>query len=104
MEKSEKALRAALSEFLSFLKFKVDNNILTLEEVASILRLIEEKVTVSGTAEDFAAFYHQSVTNVRSVIKRHIPDAHRRRVVYPFGLFRKNVPRRWHERACEAID
>lgn len=46
--------KRVLSEFLSFLKYKVDNDLLTMEEVESIARVIEENLTLIGTAGDSA--------------------------------------------------
>lgn len=100
IEKSN-PMKGIVSEFLAFLKYKFDNDILTMEEIASILKTIESGMVVTGTAQDFADFYGQSVTNVRSVIKRTMPETHKRRTVYPFGKFQKRVPKKWHETAYD---
>ena len=84
-----------LSEFLSFLKYKVDNDLLTMAEIESICRAIEENMTVLGTADDFARFYGQSRTNVSSVINRRMFDRPIRKVFYSFKAFRKIVPDKW---------
>lgn len=46
-------------EFLSFLHFKVNNDLLTMEEIESMARVMEENLTVVGTAEDLSRFYNQ---------------------------------------------
>lgn len=84
-----------LLEFLSFLKYKVDNDLLTMEEVDSIAKAIEDNIRVLGTADDFAAFYGQSKTNVSSVINRRMLEKPKRRVFYNFNAFRKMVPNKW---------
>ena len=94
----EKLMKETLSEFLGFLKYKVDNEILTLEEVQSIAMVVAENLRLSGTAQDFAGYFGQSLTNVRSVIKRHIPLTHERRVMYPFREFLTHIPKKWHHR------
>ena len=84
-----------LSEFLSFLKYKVDNDLLTMEEVESMARAMEENMTVLGTAEDFARFYGQPRTNISSTIHRSMLEKPIRRVFYSFNAFRKIAPRKW---------
>lgn len=84
-----------LLEFLSFLKYKVDNDLLTMEEVDSIVKTIDDNIRVLGTADDFATFYGQSKTNVSSVINRRMLEKPKRRVFYDFNAFRKIVPNKW---------
>ena len=40
-----------LLEFLDFFRYKVDNDLLTMEEVESLAKAIEENVKILGTAE-----------------------------------------------------
>lgn len=87
--------KRVLSEFLSFLKYKVDNDLLTMEEVESIARVIEENLTLIGTADDFARFYRQPRTNISSVISRGMIQKPVRRVFYSFTAFRKIIPDKW---------
>ena len=86
-----------LSEFLSFLKYKVDNDLLTMEEVDSMVRTIEESLTVRGTADDFARFYDQPKTNISSLINRRMVSKPVRRVFYSFKAFRKIIPEKWRK-------
>lgn len=97
-EKSGEYARLAkriLSDVLGFLKDKVDNDALTLEEQAALLRFIEENIPVRGTIEDLARYYRQSPVNVRSVIHRRLLAKPLRRVFYPFLDFRRIVPDKW---------
>ena len=87
--------KTILSEFLSFLKFKVDNDLLTMEEVESISKTIEENISVLGTTDDFASFYKQPKTNISSVINRRMIQKPIRRVFYSFNSFRKIIPEKW---------
>ena len=87
--------KRVLSEFLSFLKYKVDNDLLTMEEVESMARAIEENLTILGTADDFARFYGKPRTNISSAIHNGMLEKPVRRVFYSFKAFRKIVPRSW---------
>ena len=85
-----------LSEFLDFMKYKVDNDLLTMEEVESIAKTIEENLDLAGTADDFARYYGQSRTNVSSVINRRMLEKPVRIVYYRFKSFRRIIPDKWH--------
>ena len=87
-------------EFLDFLRFKIENDSLTLDEELSILRVIENDIPLHGTSDDFAAYYHQSPVNVRSVLHRNIMPKPVRRVMYSFSAFNKIVPKKWKLNCC----
>ena len=57
-------------EFLDYLRFKVESDSLTVEEVDSIAKTFESSLNLTGTADDFARFYGKSKTNVTTVIDR----------------------------------
>lgn len=82
-------------EFLDYLSFKVRSDSLTMEEVESIARTIEENITILGTADDFARFYDKPRTNISSTINRCMLEKPKRRVFYSFKAFRKIVPHKW---------
>lgn len=84
-----------LSEVLGFLKSKVDNDSLTLEEEQAFVRLIENNVPLVGTSEDFARYFRQSPGSVRTVIHRKMLSKPVRRVTYRFLDFLRIVPERW---------
>lgn len=84
-----------LSAFLGFLKDKVDNDQLTLEEEQAMLRIIERDLPLSGTSEDFARYFHQTPGNVRAVINRKVLAKPKRRVLYSFLDFIRSVPEKW---------
>lgn len=87
--------KKVLAEFLGFLKYKVDHDLLTMEEVESLAKAIEENVTILGTTDDFARYYGQSKTNVSSVINRRMIQKPTRKVYYSFKAFRKIIPDKW---------
>jgi len=82
-------------DILDYLRYKVENDKLTMTETESIARTIESNLELQGTVEDFSRFYGQSRTNVSSVINRRLFGNPIRRVFYSFNAFRKVVPTRW---------
>ena len=84
-----------LSEFLGFLKYKVDHDLLTLDEVESIVSVIRRDIEISGTSDDFARHYGQSPVNVRSILTRKYLGRPRRKVLYSFNKFFGIIPERW---------
>lgn len=82
-------------EFLDYLRFKLENNSLTMEEVESLARTLENGLLLSGTADDFARFYGKTKTNVTTVIDRKMLSKPRRLVMHSFNEFRKAVPASW---------
>ncbi len=89
--------KRVLSEFLSFLKYKVDNDLLTMDEVESIAHTIEEGLILRGTVDDLSKFYDQPKTNISSLINRRLVAKPLRRVFYSFNAFRKIVPESWRK-------
>ena len=87
--------RKFLSEFLSFLKYKVDHDLLTLDEVELMVDVIRRDIEIGGTADDFARHFKQSPVNVRCVISRKYIGKPKRKVLYSFNKFLKIVPDRW---------
>lgn len=84
-----------ISDFLGFLKYKVDNDQLALEEERAIVSFIEENLPLHGTADDFAGYFRQPASNVRNVISRRMLSKPKRRVVYSFLDFRRIIPDKW---------
>lgn len=97
MSDNQNPVRRILSEFLGFLKFKVDNDGLTLAEEQSIVKLIEERIPLSATCDDLARYYRKSPENIRGVIHRRLLSKPKRRVMYRFLDFSKIIPDHWLE-------
>ena len=95
MQERDNTAKAVILEFLDFLRFKIENDALTLSEAQSIAKVIEEQMDLTGTISDFSGFYEQSPGNVRAVIARKVFAKPRRQVLYPFRAFRKVIPRTW---------
>ncbi len=92
-----------LLEFLDFLHYKVENDLLTMEEIDSIVKLLDANLTLLGTIDDLASFYGQTPGNVRSVICRRMIEKPKRRVYYSFKAFRKIVPEKWHNQTKKIL-
>ena len=82
-------------EFLDFLKYKVENDLLSIDDIDSIDRAIKQDLKIVATIDDLAAFYGQPNGNVRSLINRRMIQKPQRRVYYSFNAFSKIVPEKW---------
>ena len=81
--------------FLDFLKYKVENDLLSMDDIDSIARAIKQDLKIVATIDDLAAFYGQPNGNVRSLINRRMIQKPQRRVYYSFNAFSKIVPEKW---------
>ena len=104
MSEKSKIFKNIILEILDYLRYKVENDRLTLSETESIARTIESGLDLQGTVEDFSRFYGHPRTNISSVINRRMIEKPVRRVSYSFGSFRKIVPDRWRDHRQNADD
>lgn len=86
-----------LIEILDYYKYKIDNDLCTMEEIEATSKLLQENMEISGTISDFARFFDVSEINVRSTINRKLIDKPRRRVYYRFIPFLKIIPEKWRK-------
>jgi hypothetical protein len=93
--KIEHFARKILSDFLGFLKDKVDHDALTLEDEQALADFIVRNLHLSATCEDLARYYGKTPENVRAVIHRRLLSKPRRRVLYSFFDFCRIVPDSW---------
>lgn len=84
-----------IRQTLDFLKYKLDNDLCTMEELDSISKMLQNNLKVTGTVEDFAKYCDKPEQYVRNVINRKVPDKPKRRVFYRFFPFIKNIPDKW---------
>ena len=91
------ALKKYISEILGYIKYKVDNDLCTPEEIESVSRMVKENLELYGTIEDISNFYGVSEPLVRSTINRKLIDKPKRRVYYRFLSFMKIAPKKWRE-------
>ena len=87
-----------LSEILAYYKYKVDNNLCTMDEMNSTIKAIESNMDIYGTADDFANFYGKSKDAVNGIIKRNVIEKPRRNIVlHSFKAFIKRIPQSWRK-------
>ena len=91
------ALKHNLSEIIGFIKYKVDNDLCTPEEIEAVSKLAMENLKLYGTIEDLAKFYDVPESKVRNTINRKMIEKPKRRVYYRFLSFMKIVPAKWRK-------
>lgn len=89
------ALKNNLSEIIGYIKYKVDNDLCTPEEIESVSKMAMENLKLYGTIEDLAKFYDVPESKVRNTINRKMIEKPKRRVYYRFLSFLKIVPKKW---------
>lgn len=89
------ALKHNLSEIIGFIKYKVDNDLCTPEEIEAVSKMAMENLKLYGTIEDLAKFYEVPESKVRNTINRKMIEKPKRRVYYRFLSFMKIVPNKW---------
>ena len=89
------ALKNNLSELIGYIKYKVDNDLCTPEEIESVSKMAMENLELYGTIEDMAKFYGVQESKVRNTINRKMVEKPKRRVYYRFISFMKIVPDKW---------
>lgn len=82
-------------EVLDFLKYKVENDLLTMDDIDSIVRAIKQDLKIVATIDNLATFYGQPNVYVRALINRRMIQKPQRRVYYSFNAFSKIVPEKW---------
>lgn len=88
--------KKTILDFIDFIRYKVENDKLMMEEMDSISKTIQENLVLYGTIDDLSSFYGKSKDAVNSVIKRRMIEKPRRNIVlYPFHVFRKLIPDCW---------
>lgn len=93
-------MKKAILEILDYLRYQVDNDKCTAEELRSIYDMTSETLKVSATIDDLAEFYGQFKNNVSNIISRRpIPQSEKpkRRVYYNFSFFRTLIPKSWRK-------
>ena len=90
--------KRVILEFLDYIRYKIANDTLTVEEADSIAKSLENNLNLTGTAEDLSKFYGKTKTNVTTIIDRKMLSKPKRVVLHSFNEFRKVVPPSWvHE-------
>ena len=87
--------KTLLSSFFGFLKDQIDNDCLSMEDFEALVSVVENDLTLSGTSDDFARYFHKTPVAVRSVLSRRLLPKPRRRVLYDFKSFIREAPNSW---------
>ena len=93
-------IKRIILNILDYLRYQVENDKCTSEELKSILEMVSESMEISATIKDMAEFYGQSESNVSNVISRRpIPKSQKpkRRVYYNLAFLSKLIPKSWIE-------
>ena len=93
-------MKKVILDILDYLRYQVDNDKCTAEELRSIYESTSESLKVSATIDDLAEFYGQSKSNVSNVLSRRpIPASEKpkRKVYYNFAFFRTLIPKSWRK-------
>lgn len=93
----EEEAKKLLLDTLDFYKYKLDKNLCTPKEIASLSKMLSENLEIEGTIEEFADFYNVSQVNVRATINRKLMAKPKRKVLYPFHEFVKVIPKKWRK-------
>lgn len=91
-------MKRYLCDVLDYLKFQLEHDKCTAEQMQHIADFAKTELGAKGTIDDLAEFYGQSRNNVSNVIsRRYIPKDKKpqRRVFYDFGWFRSVIPDSW---------
>ena len=91
------SLKNSLSEIIGFIKYKVDNDLCTPEEIESVARMAQENLELFSTVEDLAKYYGVPESKVRNTINRKMLEKPKRRVYYRFISFMKVAPGKWRK-------
>ena len=63
-------IKRVILNILDYLRYQVENDKCTSDELKSILEMVSESMEISATIKDMAEFYGQSESNVSNVISR----------------------------------
>lgn len=97
---TQNPMKQLLLEILDFLRYKVDTDQCTAEEIRKFSDIAVEQLDTLATTKEIADFYGQSVKNVHHILERRpIPKDKKptRRVYFSFNLFAKFKPKSWHK-------
>lgn len=104
MSKEQTLAKRIILEFLDFLRFKIENDSLTMEEAESLARTLAQNLHLTGTLDDFARFFGKSKNNIKVLINRKVFSTPFRRLLYEFGPIRNAVPDSWRKSYLKPAD
>lgn len=94
-------MKHILLNILDFLRYKVDNDQCTTEELRKFSDIATKELNTNATIDELSDFYGQSRSNVSNVISRRpIPKDKKpkRRIYYNFAWFNSIIPDSWKQK------
>ena len=94
-------MKQTILNILDFLRYKVDNDECTAEELRNLSDIATKELNTSATIDELSEFYGQSRSNVSNVISRRpIPKEKKpkRRIYYNFAWFSSIIPDSWKQK------
>ena len=94
-------MKHTLLNILDFLRYKVDNDQCTAEELRKLSDIATKELNTSATIDELSDFYGQSRSNVSNIISRRpIPKDKKpkRRIYYNFAWFNTIIPDSWKQK------
>lgn len=91
-------MKHTLLNILDFLRYKVDNDQCTADDLRKFSDIATEMLDTKATIDELSEFYGQSRSNVSNVISRRpIPKDKKpkRRIYYDFAWFSSIIPDSW---------
>lgn len=95
---SQNPVKTLLLEVIDFLRYKVETDQCTMEELRKFTNIVTEQLDTLASTQEIADFYGQNIYNVHNVLNRRpIPKDKqpKRRVYFSFNLFAKLKPKSW---------
>ena len=95
---SHNSMKQLLLEILDFLRYKVETDQCTAEEIRKFSDIATDQLDTLATTKEIADFYGVSESNVRNVLaRRYISKEQKpkRKVYFSFSLFSKIKPQSW---------
>lgn len=94
-------MKQTILNILDFLRYKVDNDECTAEELRKFSDIATKELNTNATIDELSEFYGQSRSNVSNVISRRpIPKEKKpkRRIYYNFAWFDSIIPDSWKQK------
>jgi hypothetical protein len=94
-------MKQTILNILDFLRYKVDNDECTAEELRKFSDIATKELNTNATIDELSEFYGQSRSNVSNVISRRpIPKDKKpkRRIYYNFAWFSSIIPDSWKQK------
>lgn len=97
MKDKPNCIKRILLNILDYLKYQVENDKCTMEEMRSIQSAIVNNLDIDASVMDVAQHYNQKESNVRNVLTRGYIGKPKRKVYYNFAKILKIVPSNWYK-------